>query len=77
MIAHFVEGVRNKDFFQSDFVSQGNSYQLCQVIQYKKNPDHFVAWIRNENGMFCCMTVSIVKYRSINFIAFNTQVSKL
>ena len=71
MIAHFVEGVRKKDFMQSGFVCQGNSYQLCQVIQYKKNPDHFVAWVRNENGMFCYMTVSIVKCTNINFIALN------
>ena len=56
-MVHFIEGVKNKEFLQSSFVSQGNSYELCQLIQYKKNPDHFIAWVRNANGMFSYITV--------------------
>ncbi|XP_046858273.1 SUMO-specific isopeptidase USPL1-like isoform X2 [Xenia sp. Carnegie-2017] len=50
VMVHFVEGVKKTDFFSSGFVYQGKCYNLCQFIQYKKNPDHFVAWIRHENG---------------------------
>ncbi|CAB4006897.1 SUMO-specific isopeptidase USPL1-like [Paramuricea clavata] len=50
VMAHFVEGVKNKDFLKNGFVCQGKEYELCQLIQYKKNPDHFIAWIRNGNG---------------------------
>jgi hypothetical protein len=57
VMAHFVEGVKNKDFLKNGFVCQGKDYELCQLIQYKKNPDHFIAWIRNGNGMSCLSNV--------------------
>mgnify|MGYP002803903167 FL=1 len=50
VMAHFAEGVKNENFLKSNFVCQGKEYELRQLIQYKKNPDHFVAWIRNVNG---------------------------
>ena len=54
-MAHFAEGVKNENFLKSNFVCQGKEYELRQLIQYKKNPDHFVAWIRNVNGMSICL----------------------
>ncbi|XP_028404982.1 uncharacterized protein LOC114527503 isoform X2 [Dendronephthya gigantea] len=50
VIAHFTEGVKSKNFFESGFVCYGKEYKLCQMIQYKRDPDHFIAWVRNRNG---------------------------
>lgn len=51
VMVHFAEGVKNKDFIKSGFACQGKQYELFQLIQYKKDPDHFIAWIRHRNGM--------------------------
>ena len=55
VIGHFLQGVKNKDFLKSGFVCQGKDYELTQLIQYTKNPDHFIAWIRNSDGLYDCM----------------------
>ena len=79
VMAHFVEGVKNKDFLKSGFVCQGKDYELCQLIQYKKNPDHFVAWIRNSNGMcvFYYVYTAVHIRTCINLIPFRSCVSVL
>ncbi|XP_046574552.1 uncharacterized protein LOC124282589 isoform X2 [Haliotis rubra] len=50
LLLHFKEGLPHSGFDQLGFVFGTDVYTVTAVIQYKNNPDHFVAWIRNGTG---------------------------
>ncbi|ELU06115.1 hypothetical protein CAPTEDRAFT_227502 [Capitella teleta] len=53
---HFVEGLHHSQITDYDFCHGDDQYAVKGVIQFKKCPDHFVAWIRNpvENTWMEC-----------------------
>ncbi|XP_060078045.1 SUMO-specific isopeptidase USPL1-like [Ylistrum balloti] len=47
LMLHFQEGLHSNIFSSYDFYHQNRLYQVTGVIQYRNDPDHFIAWIRN------------------------------
>ncbi|XP_069107101.1 SUMO-specific isopeptidase USPL1-like [Argopecten irradians] len=47
LMLHFQEGLHSNKFSGYDFHHQNQLYQVTGVIQYRNDPDHFIAWIRN------------------------------
>lgn len=47
VMIHFVNGLPAHDLSQYDFQFNQTTYAVTAVIQYKRNPNHFIAWIRN------------------------------
>ena len=50
MMTHFVEGLPDGTLSNYDFTYRGIPYHVAAAVQYKTNPNHFVAWIRNAKG---------------------------
>ena len=51
IFAHFVDGLPESTPLGSyDFVYKGEEYKVSGVVQYKTNPNHFVAWIHDYKG---------------------------
>ncbi|XP_051973127.1 SUMO-specific isopeptidase USPL1 [Xyrauchen texanus] len=62
---HFVEGLPRKDLCRYSFEFQGSQYNVSTIIQFNKNLQHFVTWIRQSNGSW--LELDDLKYpRSIN-----------
>ncbi|OWF45208.1 uncharacterized protein LOC110457335 [Mizuhopecten yessoensis] len=47
LMLHFQEGLHSNNFSGYDFRRHDQLYQVTGVIQYRNDPDHFIAWIRN------------------------------
>lgn len=46
---HFIEGIPPvQSWNQLNFIHGGYQYLLSAIIQYKQNPNHFVAWIKDN-----------------------------
>uniref|UniRef100_A0A8D0H6L3 Ubiquitin specific peptidase like 1 n=1 Tax=Sphenodon punctatus TaxID=8508 RepID=A0A8D0H6L3_SPHPU len=50
LMMHFVEGLPHNDLKTYSFQFQGDFYQITVVIQYVKDPKHFITWILNSDG---------------------------
>ncbi|XP_033727170.1 uncharacterized protein LOC117316608 isoform X2 [Pecten maximus] len=52
IMLHFQEGLHSNKFSGYDFYHQDQLYQVTGVIQYRNDPDHFIAWIRNPKELW-------------------------
>ena len=50
MLLHFTDGLPNTSWSDLQFSFHGNLYAVTGVVQYVRNPDHFIAWLRNPNS---------------------------
>ncbi|CAH1776105.1 unnamed protein product [Owenia fusiformis] len=50
MMFHFVEGLPSNDVSKLTFEQQQYEYRVVSLVQYKQNPDHFVAWVKHPSG---------------------------
>ena len=55
---HFVSGLSHNSLEELDCTYQDRQYRVSAVIRYKTHPDHFVAYIRDTQGMDCLMVIS-------------------
>ncbi|KAL4217895.1 Ubiquitin specific peptidase like 1 [Mactra antiquata] len=46
-LMHFTEGLPHTKFKNLQLCYHGNNYTVTGVVEYKRSPDHFVAWLRN------------------------------
>lgn len=73
MLLHFVQGMPHNNFSELDFTHGGSDYTVTAVVQYKKNPDHFIAWLRNAPGncnsskapVFVAMLTNILRPKTL------------
>ncbi|XP_078459079.1 SUMO-specific isopeptidase USPL1 isoform X1 [Lampetra planeri] len=49
-VMHFEMGMAHGDMDKYSFTHQGAAYAVSAFIQYRTHPDHFIAWIRSQNG---------------------------
>lgn len=47
---HFEQGLKLETFQDLDLEVENGRYVMTQFIQYKRNPDHFICWIRDSKG---------------------------
>ena len=48
---HFEEGLQHPGFEDLELNAEDGHYVMTQFIQYKKNPDHFVCWTKEPQGI--------------------------
>lgn len=47
---HFEQGLKGGTYEDLDFDGECGHYSFSQLIQYKRNPDHFVCWTKDHEG---------------------------
>lgn len=47
---HFEQGLNLETFQELDLEEENGRHVMTQFIQYKRNPDHFICWIRDPGG---------------------------
>ena len=47
---HFEQGLKLETFQDLDLEVENGHYVMTQFIQYKRNPNHFICWIRESKG---------------------------
>ena len=48
---HFEQGLQHPGFEDLELNAEDDHYVMTQFIQYKKNPDHFVCWTKEPQGI--------------------------
>ena len=48
---HFEQGLQHPGFEDLELNTEDGHYVMTQFIQYKKNPDHFVCWTKEPQGI--------------------------
>ena len=47
---HFENGLKSNKILFSDINGANGRHRVTQLLQYKKNPDHFVSWVKEHKG---------------------------
>lgn len=76
MLLHFTDGLPSIPWSKLQFGFHGYTFTVTGVVQYLRNPDHFVAWLRNPESM-CFKHHNVFLFFFIWLICFSVMMAVL